>query len=132
MLERNTEFASGLSEGENPEPYDEMMETDLGKALRMIQLNIKSNRRKEREQSWITEGKDMVSKILREHQDLEELSYQILKALNSYIQSTQAAFYLFDEESQILTNTATYAYNRKKYMNQEFRMGEGLGGTVCL
>ena len=42
----------------------------------------------------------MVSKILREHQDLEELSYQILKVLNSYIQSTQAAFYLFDEESE--------------------------------
>jgi len=70
LLERNTDFAKELSEGEDPEPYDEMMDTDLGKALRMIQLNIKSNRRKEREQSWIAEGKDIVSKILREHQDL--------------------------------------------------------------
>lgn len=131
LLERNTTFAKELSEGEDPEAYEEMMETNLGKALRMIQLNIKSNRRKEKEQTWIAEGKDMVSKILREHQDIAELSYQILNILNSYIRSTQAAFYLFDEESGVLTNTATYAYNRRKYVNQEFHLGEGLVGQCA-
>jgi hypothetical protein len=131
LLERNTEFARVLSEGDNPEPYEEMMESDLGKALKMTQLNIKANRRKEREQSWIAEGKDMVSKILREHQDLEELSYQILKILNSYIQSVQGAFYLYDEESRLLTNIATYAYNRNKFLDQQFRIGEGLVGQCA-
>ncbi len=131
LLERNTTFASELSEGDDPEAYEEMMETNLGKALRMIQLNINSNRRKAKEQTWIAEGRDMVSKILREHQDLAELSYQILKILNSYIQSTQAAFYLFDEESGVLTNTATYAYNRRKYVAQEFHIGEGLVGQCA-
>jgi PAS domain S-box-containing protein len=131
LLERNTEFARRLSEGENPEPYEEMMETDLGKALRMIHLNIKADRRQEREQSWITEGKDMVARVLREQQDMEELSYQVLKILNTYIKSTQAAFYLFNEESRILVNSATYAYNRKKYLNQEFKLGEGLVGQCA-
>ncbi len=131
MLERNTDFAKRLSEGDDPDPYTEMMETDLGKALRMIQLNIKSNRRKEKEQTWIAEGKDIVSRILREHQELEELSYQILKMLNSYIKSSQAAFYLYEEESKILTNTATYAYNRRKFVSQEFRIGEGLVGQCA-
>ena len=131
LRKRNTEFARLLSEGDNPEPYDEMIETDIGKALRMIHLNIKANRRKEREQSWIAEGKDMVSMILREHQDLEELSYHILKILDSYIQSVQAAFYLYDEESQILTNISTYAYNRRKYLDQQFRIGEGLVGQCA-
>lgn len=131
LLDRNTEFARVLSEGENPEPYEEMMETNLGKVLKMIQLNIKANRRKEREQSWIAEGKDMVSKVLREHQDLEELSYEILRIINEYIQSVQGAFYLYDEESKILTNISTYAYNRKKYLNQQFRIGEGLIGQCA-
>lgn len=131
LLKRNTEFAHVLSEGENPEPYEEMMETDLGKALKMIQLNIKANRRKEREQSWIAEGKDMVSKIMREYQDLEELSYQILKILNSYIQSVQGAFYLYDEETKLLSNISTYAYMRKKFLNQQFRIGEGLVGQCA-
>ena len=131
LLKRNTEFAQQLSEGENPDPYDEMMETDLGKALRMIQLNIKSNRRKEREQTWIAEGKDIVSKILREHQDLDELSYQVLQSLIQYIQSTQGALYLYDEEEQTLTNRATFAYNRRKFVSQVFQMGEGLVGQCA-
>jgi len=131
LLKRNTRFAQQLSEGEHPEPYEEMMETDLGKALRMIQLNINSNRRKEREQTWITEGRDIVSKILREQQDLDELSYQVLKSLNHYIQATQGAFYLYDEQEKTLTNKATYAYNRRKYMTQVFRIGEGLVGQCA-
>ncbi len=131
LLKRNTRFAQELSEGDNPEPYEEMIETDLGKALRMIQLNIKSSRRKEREQTWITEGKDIVSKILREHQDLDELSYQVLRALIQYIQATQGALYLYEEEENTLTNKATYAYNRRKYINQVFKMGEGLVGQCA-
>jgi len=128
LRERNTEFAHLLSEGENPEPYEEMMTTDLGKALRMIHLNIKADRRQEREMSWITEGKDMISKILREHQEMEELSYRVLKALNSYIKSTQAAFYLYNDETKLLSNTATYAFNRRKSQEQTFKLGEGLVG----
>ncbi len=131
LLDRNTDFATELSEGDDPEAYGEMMDTDLGNALRLIQLNIKSSRRKEKEQTWIAGGKDMVSKILREHQDLDDLSYHILHILNSYIRSTQAAFYLYEEDSKILTNLATYAYNRRKYINQEFRIGEGLVGQCA-
>jgi len=131
LVERNTEFAQELSEGENPEPYEEMMKTDLGKVLRMIHLNIKSDRRMEREQTWITEGKDLVLKVLREHQEMKELSYQVLRVLNSYIKSTQAAFHLYDEESKLLINTATYAFNRNKYLDQKFKIGEGLVGQCA-
>jgi PAS domain S-box-containing protein len=131
LVERNTEFAERLSEGEDPEPYEEMMKTALGRVLRMIHLNIKADRRQEREQGWINEGKDLVSRVLREQQELDELSYQVLKTLNSYISSTQAAFYLYNEEEKILVNTATYAYNRQKYLNQEFRIGEGLVGQCA-
>ena len=131
LVERNTEFAHLLSEGDNPEPYEEMMKTDLGKALRMIHLNIKTDRRQEREQGWITEGKDIVSRILREQQEMEDLSYHVLKGLNSYIKSTQAAFHLYDEESKLLINTATYAFNRKKQLEQKFKIGEGLVGQCA-
>lgn len=131
LVDRNTEYAQLLSEGENPEPYDEMIETELGQALRMIHLNIKADRRQEREQGWIIEGKDLVSRTLREHQEMDELSYHVLKVLNSYIRSTQGAFYLYNEESGLLVNTATYAYNRRKFVDQQFRMGEGLVGQCA-
>ena len=131
MLKRNTEFAQRLSEGKKPEAYDEMMDTDLGQALKLINLNARSMRRKEHEQSWIAEGKDMVSKVLREQQGMEELSYQVLRVISGYIDSIQAAFYLYREESELLVNTATYAYNREKYLAQEFKIGEGLVGQCA-
>ena len=131
MVERNTDFAERLGEGEDPEPYEEMMKSDLGRALRMIHLNIKADRRQEREQGWINEGKDLVSRVLREQRELDELSYQVLKTLNSYIKSIQAAFYLYNEDSKTLINTATYAYNRKKFLKQEFNIGEGLVGQCA-
>lgn len=131
LVKRNTGFAHELSEGDSPEPFKEMMDTDLGKALRMIQLNIKSNRRKEREQSWIAEGKDIVSKILREQQEMGELSFQMVKSLIQYISATQGALYLYEEEDKTLTNMATYAYNRRKYVNQVFKVGEGLVGQCA-
>lgn len=131
LVKRNTGFAQELSEGDNPEPYKEMMDTDLGKVLRMIQLNIKSNRRKEREQTWIAEGKDIVSKVLREQQEMDELSYQVIRSLIQYIKATQGALYLYDEQKETLTNRANYAYNRRKFVNQVFRMGEGLVGQCA-
>lgn len=131
LVKRNTGFAQQLSDGESPEFYDEMLETDLGKALRMIHLNIKSNRRKEKEQWWIAEGKDIISKVLREQQNMDELSFLVLQSLISYIKATQGALYLYDEDEETLTNRATYAYNRRKYINQIFRMGEGLVGQCA-
>lgn len=131
LLDRNTRFAQKLSEGDNPEPYEEMMQTDLGKSLRMIQLNIKSNRRKEHEQSWIAEGKDIISKVLREQQEMDELSSMVLRAIIQYIKASQGALYLYEEEEKTLSNRAIYAYNRRKYLKQTFKIGEGLVGQCA-
>ena len=131
LLQQNTDFARELSEGEDPAMPPEMLESELGQALRLIQLNIKSNRRKEKEMTWIAEGKDMVSRILRLYSDLDELSYQILRGLNSYIDATQGAMYLWNEEREELVNISTFAYNRRKYVDQVFGIGEGLVGQCA-
>lgn len=130
-LDSNTDFAKKLSEGDDPDVYPGMLESGLGQALKLIQLNIKSNRRKEREITWITEGKDMISRILRIYDEIDELSYQILNNLSKYIQAIQGAVYIFDDDSRQLKNVATLAYNRRKYVNQTFRIGEGLVGQCA-
>ncbi len=131
LLQNLTRFARELSEGDDPVAGEKMLENELGQALRLIQLNIKTNRRTENEKNWITEGKDVVSRILRNYNSLDELSFHILKSLNHYIDSLQGALYIFNEEKQLLENTATYAYNRRKYPRKEYRMGEGLVGQCA-
>ena len=51
--------------------------------------------------------------------------------LIKYTDTIQGAFYIFDEDKQLLINIATYAYQRKKYINQEFKIGQGLIGQAA-
>lgn len=131
ILDQNSTFAKLLSEGDNPELSNQMLKTELGQSLKLIQLNSKSNRRKENEITWITEGRDMISRILRVHDQIDELALQIIKSLSKYIEAVQGAIYLYDEEQNELTNISVLAYNRQKYVDQVFKMGEGLVGQCA-
>jgi len=131
LLDKSTGFARLLSEGDDPAVPENLLDSDLGQALRLIQLNIKTNRRTENEKNWISEGKDIVSRILRIYNTLDELSFSVLKSLSNYINSLQGAIYTYQEEEKILTNVAAYAYNRRKYPKNSFSLGEGLVGQCA-
>jgi len=68
---------------------------------------------------------------LRMQNDLEELSYKTLVELIKYINVIQGAFYLYVEENNKLVNSASFAYNRRKFLKQEFNLGEGLVGQCA-
>jgi len=104
---------------------------ELGKALQLLQGFLKATQRKESNQSWISEGKDLISRILRINTDLDELAFQVMKTLANYIGVEQGAFYIYDQEKEVLSCLATYAYNRRKFINQEFRPGQGLVGQCA-
>ena len=82
-------------------------------------------------ENWIAQGKDIISDILRMQNDLDELSIKTLVELIKYINVLQGALYIYNEETKVLKNTATYAYNRQKYQEQEFHIGEGLVGQCA-
>jgi PAS domain S-box-containing protein len=131
-INKNALFAKTIGEGDYKAPFEISDEDDiLGKSLLVMRDNLLENVKKEAEQSWITKGKDEVSYILRLHNNLEELTYEVLVKLISYINIIQGALYLYDEDKQNLYNLATYAYNRKKYINQEFKIGQGLIGQCA-
>jgi len=131
ILDHNTEFAKLLSEGDNPPVTDVMLSSDLGHMLKLIQLNAKSNRRKERDITWVNEGKDMISRALRMNDEIKELAYEILKNLSKYISAVQGAMYLYDAEKKELENISLLAYNRQKFIEQVFQLGEGLVGQCA-
>lgn len=131
-INKNALFAKTIGEGDYNAPFKISDEDDvLGKSLLLMRDNLLENNNKEAEQSWITKGKEEVSFILRLHNNLEELSNEVLVKLIGYINIIQGALYLYDEEKQSLYNLATYAYNRKKHINQEFKIGQGLIGQCA-
>lgn len=131
-INKNALFAKNIGEGSYNAQFQIGDDDDiLGKSLLVMRDNLLANNQKEAEQSWITKGKDEVSYILRLHNNLEGLTYEVLVKLINYINIIQGALYIYDDEKKALLNLATYAYNRKKYINQEFRIGEGLIGQCA-
>ena len=125
-------FANQIGQGNFDATIDLSGDKDvLADSLLIMRENLAKNKHHEAEQSWITEGKELTSEILRTRNKVDELANEVIQRLVGYVQAVQGALYLYDEEKNILRNVATYAYNRKKYINQEFKIGHGLIGACA-
>ncbi len=131
-LHEMADFAKQIGEGNFNVSLDLSSTSDaLAQSLLIMRENLVTNHKKESEQSWIAEGKDVISDILRTHSQIEELSDRVIHSLVKYVNAVQGAIYLYDDEKEVLRNFATYAYNRRKYISQEFRVGHGLIGECA-
>jgi PAS domain S-box-containing protein len=131
IISKNAIFAKQIGEG-NFNIEIESNEADvLAKSLVLMRDNLLKNTNKEAEEAWIAEGKEAISNILRIHNKLDTLAYEVLVSLVKYSKVVQGSFYFYDEERNVIVNLASYAYNRRKYVNQEFRMGQGLIGQCA-
>lgn len=131
-INRNAIFAKQIGEGKYDIQYKILDKNDiLGKSLLVMRDNLLANKRKENEENWISDGKDIIQNILRMHNNINILAYDVIVQLIKYIDVIQGAFYIFEEESEKLVNIATYAYNRRRYLTQEFKVGYGLIGQCA-
>jgi len=124
-------FAQKIGSGNYETQFSAADDDILGRSLLLMRDNLLENSKKEAEQLWISKGKDMVSDILRLHNNMEEVSIQALINIIKYVNLIQGALYFYDEDTRKLRNMATYAYNRRKYVNQEFSIGQGLIGQCA-
>ncbi|MDX9696622.1 MAG: PAS domain S-box protein [Bacteroidales bacterium] len=131
-INRNAIFAKQIGEGKYDVKYNVLDKNDvLGKSLLVMRDNLLANNQKEKEENWISDGKDIIQNILRIRNNINVLAYDVIVQLIKYIDVTQGAFYIYDEESDKIINIATYAYNRRRYLNQEFKIGHGLIGQCA-
>lgn len=131
-ISQNAAFAKEIGEGNYSVHIIPEGEQDvLGKSLLAMKDNLLAHQREESVRNWIAEGQNLISKILRLYNKLEELGDHVLEHLVKYIDAIQGAIYLYNEEEDTLVSLSTYAYNRKKYLNRTFEMGHGLIGQCA-
>lgn len=130
-INRNAIIAKQIGEGNFNIRIDRNDTDILAKSLILMRDNLLKNNNKETEENWIAEGKEEISNILRIHNKLDTLAYDVLVCLVKYSKMIQGSFYFYDEERKTIANLASYAYNRRKYVNQEFHIGEGLIGQCA-
>ncbi len=115
----------------------------LGKSLLNLRDTLKKNkeiqdeqRSKDEQRRWVAEGLAKFGDILRNNNDnMELLSFNIVRELCKYINAIQGSFYLLDDddkENMFFQQTALFAYDRKKFADKKIKWGDGLIGTSAL
>jgi len=136
-------FVEKLREGDVDAEYIADEADALGKAIVSLRNDIRQSRieeekrKKEDEQRhWAAEGMALFGEILRQNNDnIEELTFQVIRNLVSYVGANQAAFYLVDDDDETdihFRMTACYAYERRKFANKIIPWGDGLVGACAL
>jgi methyl-accepting chemotaxis protein len=139
MLERqvanvaqNISFAEAITQGNLKTEYTVTDSSDeLGKSLVKMRDSLRSSIAREEEEKFITVGITKIGDIIREYgHDPAALADEFLRGLVKYVGLNQGALFVHegDKGDGQLKLAACYAYDRKKFMEREVGIGEGLVG----
>ena len=143
-LNKKADFASEIGKGQLEHEFTLASDQDkLGKSLIEMRESLRKAREDEQKRKkedekrrWVNEGLAKFADILRQNNDnLEKLSYEIIKNLIEYLDANQGGLFMLNDEDKehiFYELKAAYAYNRKKYLEKEIELGEGLVGTCAI
>ncbi|PLX12606.1 MAG: hypothetical protein C0597_12985 [Marinilabiliales bacterium] len=143
-LNKKTDFANHIESGDLEYEFDLLSDDDmLGKALvemrdSLKQARIDEDKRKvdDQKRRWTNEGLAKFADILRQNNDnLDELSHQIIKNLIYYLEANQGGLFLLNDEDKnnvVLDLVAAFAFDRKKHVEKQIQMGDGIVGAVAM
>jgi hypothetical protein len=133
-LKATTHFAENIGKGKYDTDFSPLSEHDvLGNALITMRNNLSKVAEEDKTRNWATEGMAKFGEILRaNNNNMEKLSDEIIGSLVKYLKANQGALYIIDEtvdgEEPTMSMKACYAWDKKKYLNQQIHVGEGLAG----
>jgi len=143
-LKNAVEFSKALSKGDFTSSFKPVSQKDsLGNTLLTLKESLIKSQEEEsiRKQEDIqrqktNEGLTMFAEILRQHsENIQNLADTVISSLVNFMNANQGVlFFLNDEDSEnvFYELIGAYAYNRKKYLTKEIKLGEGLVGAVAL
>ena len=141
-LQDKINYLTSIS-GEGPVSiYTPHEEDEVGNALVLLsnylnkkELNEVSRNREDKKQNWISAGNAQIGDVLRsERENVEALSFSIIQKLVSYMNVEMGSLFTAnhsDPDHPTLELTASYAYDRRKYMKSTLEWGSGLPGTCA-
>lgn len=141
-LIKAAEFSEQIGSGNLDTEFTALSANDkLGNALINMRDNLKKADEEAKERkiadekvNWATSGLAKFGEILHTNiQNINDLSYEILRSLIKYIDVNQGAIYVLDDtkEDPEYEMTAAIAYDRRKFMQKRFAVGEDLVGRCA-
>ena len=124
------------SVGKNDFTYDFTPSGDqdqLGNALLQMRDEIKLLTEREAQRHWISQGRSQAADLLRvTQQSGDQTADQILSFVIGYVKANQGGLFVYENEKNVLSMLSCYAYDRKKHVEKQIAIGEGLVGQCYL
>ena len=116
---------------------------ELGNSLIRLRDTLKINRENaqklrisEEQRNYVTDGLARISEILRNNlHDPDQLSFNVIKELTKKVNAIQGGFYMLDDTDKLnrfFNLIAFFAYDRRKFADQQVKWGDGLIGTCAM
>ncbi|MBK6265988.1 GAF domain-containing protein [Marivirga sp. S37H4] len=111
-------------------------EGEIGRSLAEMRDSLKNVSEEAVIRNWSNKGFAEFGDILRKYSnDLATLSEHVVTYMVKYLQANQGSLFIVDKSDDgetLLKLSATYAYDRKKFINKNIEPGQGLVGQVYL
>ncbi len=131
-LQSASSFAHRLGDGNLQIEYESRFSNDvLAKSIIQMQNKLKEADERQAKINWINEGAAQFSEIIKnEAEDISSLGDKILSYMVKYLAMNQGALYVIEDEK--LKRVSTYAYGKKRYIDQTIEIGHGLVGQCAI
>ncbi len=104
---------------------------EISSSINKMTISLKNAAAKNEKQDWLKTGQNKLNEKMRGDLDLVSLSRNIITYLAKYLNALIGAIYIIDEEDETLKLTATYAFTKRKSLNNKIKIGEGLVGQAA-
>ncbi|UII22924.1 GAF domain-containing protein [Fulvivirga ligni] len=130
IIQENIQFANAISNGNYDTSYDLKDGDHLGEALLHMKKNLQESAQREKQDKFLNVGLAEVSEIIRNSENQEQLSDELISYLVKYLNANQGGVFIKTEEHHEvkLILKGCYAYERKKHFEKEIIPGQGLVG----
>ncbi|KAM3100566.1 response regulator [Phormidesmis sp. 146-35] len=106
----------------------------LTRSFNQMMVNLRETTERNDQQTWLKTNLAEVGQQLQGQRDLEAVSRLILSNLAPLVGAQQGVFYVMRsvEDQPVLKMLSSYAYQERRHLSNEFRLGEGLVGQCAL
>lgn len=105
---------------------------ELGQGLIEMTHALRSADENSRTREWMKTGLAGLALEMQGIQSMQDLARQVIGYLAAYLQAQMGSLYLWRETQGHLALAGSYAFNKRKALNETIRLGEGIAGQAGL